>query len=92
MESIWFIGSSSSGIFNTEDGMIEEGGIHIMVDKKDIHLTIQQGEGYITFLLDDIEYRPLMESHGIEFYGEEELIGPESFLTDLHMFYDSSTK
>lgn len=92
MESILFIGSHSSGIFDTEDGMIEEGGIHIMVDGKDIHLTVQQGEGYVSFLLDDIEYKPLMESHGIEFYDREELIGPDSFLTDLYMFYDSRTK
>ena len=91
MENIEFIDAGSSGVFDTEDGMIEEGGIHIMVDGKDIHLTIQQSEEYITFLLDDIEYKPLMESHGIEFYDEEELIGPESFLTDLYMFYDSTT-
>jgi hypothetical protein len=42
-------------------------------------------------LLDDLEYREQMESLGIEFF-DEELIGPETFLTDLRMFYDSSTK
>lgn len=91
MKNIEFIDASSSGVFDTEDGMIEEGRIVIMIDGEEIHLTIQQGEGFYTFLLDDTEYKPLMESLGIEFYDEEELIGPESFLTDLYMFYDSTT-
>jgi hypothetical protein len=93
MEDIVFIGSSSSGVFDTEDGMIEEGQIHIDYDGEDIHLTIQiDGNGDDTILLDDMEYKPLLESLGIEFYDEEELIGPESFLVDLRIFYDSSTK
>lgn len=92
MENIEFIDSGSSGVFDTEDGMIEEGYVIIMVDGEEIQLTIQQGEGYGGILLDDIEYKSLMESHGIEFYDQEELIGPDSFLTDLYMFYDSTTK
>ena len=91
MENIEFIDAGSSGVFETEDGMIEEGHIVIMIDGEEIQITFQQGENYNTFLLDDIEYKPLMESLGIEFYDEEELIGPESFLSDLYVFYDSMT-
>ena len=91
MENIEFIDAGSSGVFDTEDGMIEEGHIVIMVDGEEILLTIQQGEGFYDILLDDMEYKPLMESLGIEFYDDGELIGPESFLTDLYMFYDSTT-
>lgn len=92
MENIEFIDAGTSGVFDTEDGIIEEGYVVIMVDGEEIQLTIQQGEGYYDILLDDIEYKPLMESYGIEFYDEEELIGPETFITDLFMFYDFTSK
>jgi hypothetical protein len=91
MENIKFIDAGSSGVFDTEDGIIEEGYVIITIDGEEIQLTIQQGEGFYDFLLDDMEYKPLMESLGIEFYDDEYLIGPGTFLTDLYMFYDSTT-
>jgi hypothetical protein len=92
MENIEFIGAGYSGLFNTKNGMIEEGGILIKIGDDEFNLTIQiDGNGDDVILLDDLEYREQMESLGIDFF-DEELIGPETFLTDLRMFYDSSTK
>jgi len=92
MENIEFIGAGYSGLFDTKNGMIEEGHILIDIDGEDVYLTIQiDDNGDDVILLDDLEYRNQMESLGIEFF-DEELIGPETFLTDLRMFYDSSTK
>ena len=91
MENIEFIDAGSSGVFDTEHGMVEEGYVVIKIGGEEIQLTIQQGEGFYDILLDDMEYKPLLESLGIEFYDEEELIGPETFITDLYMFYDSTT-
>lgn len=92
MENIEFINASYSGLFNTKNGMIEEGHILIDIDGEDVILTIQiDDKGDDVILLDDLEYRDQMESIGIEFF-DEQLIGPETFLTDLRMFYDSSSK
>jgi hypothetical protein len=91
MENIKFISAGYSGLFDTKNGMIEEGNILIDVDGEDVYLTIQiDGNGDDYILLDDLEYISQMESIGIEFF-EDELIGPETFLTDLRMFYDSET-
>jgi hypothetical protein len=93
MENIEFINAFSSGIFDDGDGIVEEGAIDIMIDGKEIRLTIHQFvDGDEMFLLDDFGYKDLMEYYGIEFYDEEELSGPQSFLNDLHSFYDSQTK
>jgi hypothetical protein len=93
MEEIEFIDAFSSGVFDDGDGFVEEGAIDILIDGKEVRLIIQQyGDGEETFLLDDFGYKELMEYYGIEFYDDEELSGPQSFLDDLHSFYDSQTK
>ena len=73
-------------------GVIEYGYISLSVDGEDIIITIEQSSnGEVTYLLDDIEFKEKLESLGIEFEGDEEIVGPKEFLLELYYFYDSKT-
>lgn len=73
-------------------GIIEYGSISLGVDGEDISITIEQSsDGIVKYLLDDIEFIEKLESLGIEFEGDEEIVGPKEFLLELYYFYDSKT-
>lgn len=73
-------------------GVIEYGIISLEVDGEDVYVTIEQrSDGKVKFILDNIDFRPDLESLGIEFKDYEEIVGPKEFLTDLFYFYDSKT-
>jgi hypothetical protein len=62
------------------------------VDGEDISITIEQSSDRVEkYLLDDIEFKEKLESLGIEFEGDEEIVGPKEFLLELFYFYDSKT-
>ena len=73
-------------------GIIEYGSISLGVDGEDISITIEQSSDRVEkYLLDDIEFKEKLESLGIEFEGDEEIVGPKEFLLELYYFYDSKT-
>jgi hypothetical protein len=73
-------------------GIIEYGSISLGVDGEDISITIEQSSDRVEkYLLDDIEFKEKLESLGIEFEGDEEIVGPKEFLLELFYFYDSKT-
>jgi hypothetical protein len=74
-------------------GVVEHGSIHIDIKGDDCNITIEQSSnGTERFFLDDTEYKEKLESFGIEFDGNEEIVGPEDFLSDLHDFYDANSR
>jgi hypothetical protein len=73
-------------------GIIEYGSISLGVDGEDISITIEQSSDRVEkYLLDDSEFKEKLESLGIEFEGDEEIVGPKEFLLELFYFYDSKT-
>jgi hypothetical protein len=73
-------------------GIIEYGSISLGVDGEDISITIEQSSDRVEkYLLDDIEFKEKLESLGIEFEGNDEIVGPKEFLLELFYFYDSKT-
>ena len=73
-------------------GIIEYGSISLEVDGEEIYITIEQrSDGIEKYLLDYIEFNPKLESLGVEFDGDEEIVGPKEFLLELFYFYDSKT-
>jgi len=83
---IVFIGAFSQGV-------VEHGSIHIDIKGDDCNITIEQsGGGVERFFLDDTQYKEKLESFGIEFDGDEEIVGPPDFLSDLHDFYDVNSR
>ena len=73
-------------------GIIEYGFISLGVDGEDISITIEQSSDRVEkYLLDDIEFKEKLESLGIEFEGNDEIVGPKEFLLELFYFYDSKT-
>jgi hypothetical protein len=73
-------------------GIIEYGSISLGVDGEDISITIEQSSDRVEkYLLDDIEFKEKLESLGIEFEGDDEIVGPKEFLLELFYFYDSKT-
>ena len=82
---IVFIGAKSKGI-------IEYGYIHIVLNGDDIYINIEQySDGREKFFLDDTDDKEKLEPFGIEIEGEE-ILGPQEFLSDLHNFYDGSSR
>ena len=73
-------------------GVIEYGCISLNIDGDEINITIEQrSNGVVTYLLDNIEFKEKLELLGIEFEGDEEIVGPKEFLLELYYFYDSKT-
>jgi hypothetical protein len=73
-------------------GIVEHGYILLHVGDSDINITIQQySNGVVIYLLDDLEYKDILESNGVEFDGDEEIVGPSEFISDLFNFYVSVT-
>jgi hypothetical protein len=73
-------------------GVIEYGYISLGIDGDEMHITIEQSSnGVVTYLLDNIEFKEKLELLGIEFEGDEEIVGPKEFLLELYYFYDSKT-
>jgi hypothetical protein len=73
-------------------GVIEYGYISLGIGGEDISITIEQSSvGIVKYLLDDIEFKEKLESLGIEFEGDEKIVGPKEFLLELYYFYDSKT-
>lgn len=85
MESIKFLDATSQGA-------IEYGYVELEIDDEEFNITIEQySNGSEVFLLDDLEYKEKLESLGVEFDGDERIVGPDEFLSNLHDFYDSTT-
>ena len=73
-------------------GIIEYGYISLEVDGDEMHITIEQSSnGVVTYLLDDTEFKEKLELLGVEFEGDEEIVGPKEFCLELYYFYDSKT-
>lgn len=76
----------------TAQGIIEYGNITLEIDGDEMNITIEQrSDGIEKYLLDDTEFKKKLESLGVEFEGNEEIVGPKEFLLDLFYFYDSKT-
>lgn len=76
----------------TAQGVIEYGYISLEIDGDEMNITIEQSSDRVEkYLLDDIEFKEKLESLGIEFEGDEEIVGPKEFLLELYYFYDSKT-
>jgi len=78
--------------YASAQGIIEYGLISLQFDGADIDITIEQrSDGSVKYFLDDIELKEKLESIGVEFLGEEEIVGPKEFLLELFYFYDFKT-
>jgi hypothetical protein len=85
MTEIKFLDADSQGV-------VEHGYIRLGIGGIRINITIQQHSNGVTeYLLDDIEYKELLELNGVRFNGEE-IIGSDEFISELYNFYEHITR
>jgi len=75
---------------------IEIGYITVVIEDTEIVIEIEQfSDGGVVFILDDMEYKELLQRNEIQFQeGSNDLIilGPEEFLDDLFEYYDRNSR